>query len=76
MKLAVLSDIHGNVYALEAVVGDLEQRCAEEIVNLGDTFYGPIAPKGTFDLIDEYDFITIRGNEDRLIFEATDFCSC
>jgi len=45
MKLAVLSDIHGNIRALNAVIRDLEHRGVEHVVNLGDYLYGPFDPR-------------------------------
>ena len=39
MKLAVLSDIHGNARALRAVIRDLEHRDVDQVVNLGDCLY-------------------------------------
>ncbi len=71
MKIAVLSDIHSNVFALEAVLEDASLRGVEQILNLGDIFYGPIAPKATYDLLRKYDFVTILGNQDRQIYEAS-----
>ncbi len=71
MKIAVLSDIHSNVFALEAVIDDAKKQGAEQMLNLGDVFYGPIAPKATYDLLKEHDFVTIRGNQDRQIYEAS-----
>lgn len=71
MRIAALSDIHSNVFALEAVIKDAKQRGAEMMLNLGDIVYGPIAPKATFDLLNDYDFVTISGNQDRLLYEAT-----
>jgi len=42
MKVAVLSDIHGNLEALEAVRADLEQQGADRVICLGDNIgYGP-----------------------------------
>lgn len=39
---AILSDIHGNLEALTAVLADIESRGVRRVVNLGDTFgYGP-----------------------------------
>lgn len=70
MRIAVLSDIHSNVYALQAVLSDIRQRGVDVSVNLGDILYGPIAPRETFDLLMENDLITIRGNQDRQIYEA------
>lgn len=71
MKIAVLSDIHSNVFALEAVIDDAKKRHADHMLNLGDTFYGPIAPKATYKLINEHNFFTIRGNQDRQIYETS-----
>jgi len=71
MKLAALADIHSNVYALDAVLRDAKQRGAETMVNLGDVLYGPIAPRATYDLLKEHEILTIKGNQDRLPYEAT-----
>ncbi|WP_457573790.1 metallophosphoesterase family protein [Desulfolithobacter sp.] len=70
--IAVLSDIHGNVYALQAVLDDAKKRGAGLFINLGDIFYGPIAPRATYDLLLEYDAVTICGNQDRQIYAATE----
>lgn len=69
MKIAVISDIHGNSFALDEALKDIKGKKADLIVNLGDTFYGPIDPKGTFDLINSNEIISISGNQDRLILE-------
>jgi predicted phosphodiesterase len=44
MKIAVISDIHGNLAALEAVLADIGRRSPDLIVNLGDTVLGPLQP--------------------------------
>ncbi len=42
MRIALISDVHANLVALEAVLADAEGRGAEAIWNLGDTVgYGP-----------------------------------
>lgn len=41
MLLAVISDIHGNLPALEAVVAELEREQPDELVCLGDVALGP-----------------------------------
>lgn len=69
-KIAVLSDIHSNIYALKAVVEDARLRGVETFVNLGDILYGPIAPRDTFEYLKRQDFITISGNQDRQLYEA------
>ena len=37
MRLAVISDIHGNLLALEAVIADIGTRGVDATVNLGDS---------------------------------------
>ena len=71
MKIAILSDIKSNVYALEEVIKDAKHKKVDAMLNLGDSFNGPIAPRATYDLIKENQFITICGNEDRQILEST-----
>ena len=71
MKIAILSDIKSNVYALEEVIKDTKTKQVDVVLNLGDSFYGPIAPRETYDLIRKNQFITLCGNEDRKILEST-----
>src|SRR3984893_6708794 len=66
-RLAVISDIHGNVLALEAVLADIETRGADAIVNLGDCVTSPLWPRETFDVLGSLSLITVRGNHDRLL---------
>lgn len=47
MRIAVLSDIHGNLAALEAVAADIAKRSADAVFNLGDSLSGPLRPKET-----------------------------
>lgn len=70
-RYAVLSDIHSNVYALKAVVEDARSKGVTQFVNLGDILYGPIAPRETYDYLCDIDAITISGNQDRQIYQAT-----
>lgn len=69
MRLAAISDIHGNTWALKAVLKDIERHCPDITLNLGDSLYGPLQPMETFNLIKSKNIITISGNEDRLIFD-------
>jgi predicted phosphodiesterase len=41
---AVIADVHGNSFALEAVLEDIEQRGIQQIINLGDHLTGPLDP--------------------------------
>lgn len=52
MRLAILSDIHGNYRALEAVLGDIEQQHIDTAITLGDNIgYGPEPEQVVFELI-------------------------
>jgi putative phosphoesterase len=66
MRLAVLSDIHGNLLALEAVLADLPAQAPDLVVNLGDHVSGPLWAAETADLLRaQSNWLHIRGNHDR-----------
>ncbi|KUR71620.1 hypothetical protein AQZ52_08365 [Novosphingobium fuchskuhlense] len=69
--LAVLSDIHGNLPALEAVVADARARGCTRFVNLGDVLSGPLWPRETADFLMALDWPTISGNHDRELVTGT-----
>ncbi|CAM4383881.1 metallophosphoesterase family protein [Paenibacillus tarimensis] len=69
--IAVMADIHSNSPALDAVLNDIESRHITQIVNLGDTLFGPIDPLGTADrLMQRNGIIHIMGNCDELLLKA------
>lgn len=70
MRLGVLSDIHGNIWALQAVLEDAKRRAIDKLINLEDILYGPLKPKETFELLRTIDAVTIQGNQDRDIYQA------
>jgi predicted phosphodiesterase len=65
MKTAVLSDIHGNVLALQAVLDAAEAEGIRQFVNLGDIASGPLWPAETVDWLMRLDWPTLRGNHER-----------
>lgn len=67
--LAVISDIHGNVDALRAVLDDIKAQGIERIVNLGDHLSGPLAAAETTDLLMTSKVICIRGIHDRALVD-------
>lgn len=71
MKLAAISDIHGNLGALEAVLKDIRSRGADVIVNLGDILSGPLDPPETADLLLSLNLPTIRGNHERQLLSQS-----
>ena len=69
MRIAVLSDIHGNLWALDAVLADLARRNVDVTVNLGDILSGPLLPAETAERLMALSLPTIRGNHERQILE-------
>ncbi len=69
MRVAVISDVHGNRWALEAVLADVRRRAVDAILDLGDSLYGPLDPRGTADLLIAHGIAGVRGNEDRIVLE-------
>jgi predicted phosphodiesterase len=67
MRFAVISDVHGNLLALEAVLADARTRGVDAIVNCGDLCTSPLWPRETFDLLETLKLPTVRGNHDRWI---------
>jgi putative phosphoesterase len=65
MKIAVISDVHGNIDALDAVLMDAASEGAERIVNLGDICSGPLFPCETADRLMALNLPTISGNHER-----------
>lgn len=71
-KLAIISDIHGNKEALQAVLNNISSRGIDAIINLGDSLYGPLDPGGTANLLIQHKIMSIMGNCDRLLLEPTE----
>ena len=71
-SLAVIADIHGNRWALEAVLQDIDRRGIQQIVNLGDHLTGPLDPAGTANLLIERGVLSICGNDDRVLFSPAE----
>ncbi len=69
-RIAVISDVHGNKWALEAVFKEIDARGISRIVNLGDCVYGPLEPGPTAAMLMSREIPTVRGNEDRIIVEG------
>ncbi|MCX7915469.1 MAG: metallophosphatase family protein [Verrucomicrobiae bacterium] len=67
MKYAILSDIHGNLEALQAVLQDAKQQGCTHYVCLGDIVgYGP-NPRECLHVIQELNCPTVIGNHDEYV---------
>jgi putative phosphoesterase len=69
MRVAVLSDLHGNPFALDAVLADLESRSVDEIICLGDVAIGPF-PNETVARLRELGCPALMGNWDTWFLEG------
>ncbi len=65
MRIAVISDIHGNLLALQAVLADIDRSRVSQTFNLGDTLGGPLASARTADLLMQRQIPMIAGNHER-----------
>ncbi len=72
--VAILSDVHGNLEALTAVIDDIRGQGVRTIYNLGDTVgYGP-DPAACIDLVDAACAVNLCGNHDyAVLFDAEGF---
>ena len=70
--IALVSDIHGNIDALEAVFHDIDSREVDEIICLGDIVGYGAAPAECVALIRERCSATVIGNHDELVVRAND----
>ena len=68
--LAVLADVHGNRWALEAVLEDADRAGAQRFIDLGDCVAGPLDPCGTARRLMALDAVTVLGNHDRALLEG------
>ncbi len=71
-QYAIISDIHGNRWALASVLKDIESRGIERVINLGDSLYGPLEPAITAEMLMQRNILSVLGNEDQLILNHSD----
>ena len=69
-KIAVLSDIHGNLEALKSCLEDIDQRGIQRIICLGDVIAKGVHPIECLDLLIKRNAIILRGNCDRYFSET------
>jgi predicted phosphodiesterase len=74
LMFAIISDIHGNLSALETVLEDIKSRKITEIICLGDIIgYGP-NPRECIELVQEHCQFAIMGNHDHAaLYEPVNF---
>src|SRR5580692_6730719 len=78
MRVAVVSYIHGNVTAFEAVLEDLRQTAPDLILHGGDLPHGGSSPAEIVDRLRDLGWQGVVGNTDEMLFRPeslTEFAS-
>ncbi len=75
-KIAVFSDIHANLLALEAVLEDMDARGIENRYCLGDLVGYGTFPNEVIDIVRGYEIPTVQGNYDQGVGNDSDDCGC
>ena len=68
MRLAIVSDIHGNLAAFEAVLNDLERMSPDLIVHGGDLVLNGSSPAAVVDRVKDLGWPGVVGNTDELLW--------
>jgi putative phosphoesterase len=78
MRIAIVSDIHGNRTAFEAVLADLQQTSPDLILHAGDLADSGASPVDIVDQIRDLGWQGVLGNTDEMLFKPeslTEFAS-
>jgi putative phosphoesterase len=70
MRIALISDVHGNDVAFAAVASGLELVAPDAIVSLGDVAQGGPEPAATLDLLAALEARAVMGNSDAFLLEV------
>lgn len=68
-RIAILSDTHGNLTALQAAADDVERQRPDLVLVGGDMTQGGSRPDGVVDLLIARDWPTVMGNSDALLLD-------
>src|SRR5712671_3238410 len=68
MRTAIVSDVHGNLRACEAVLADLRLVAPDLVVQGGDLAYGGAHPAEIIDQIRALGWLGVRGNTDEMLW--------
>src|SRR5258705_5003926 len=75
VRLAIVSDIHGNLTALDAVIADIERRGVDRVVHGGDLALGACQPAEVVDRVREVGWPGVVGNTDELLWRPEELAA-
>jgi putative phosphoesterase len=76
MQIAVFSDVHANLCALEAMLADIERQHVDRVICLGDLVGYGAFPNEAIDLVRRSDTATVMGNYDDAVAYGRADCGC
>ncbi len=68
LRLALISDVHGNAFALEAVLREVQAAAPDLVLNLGDQVEGAADPARACALQAELGALEVRGNNEEKLW--------
>jgi predicted phosphodiesterase len=71
LRIALISDVHGNDVAFAAVASDLGRIGVDRIVSLGDVAQGGAQPAECLDRLRDLNGLTVLGNADAFLLEVS-----
>jgi putative phosphoesterase len=71
MRIAIISDIHGNLTALDAVLADLHQQKPDVVYQGGDVAFGGSQPAEVIDCIVQEGWKGVLGNTDEMLWDTS-----
>ncbi len=71
MRIAIISDIHGNLTALDAVLADLRQQKPDVVYHGGDLPYGGSNPAEVIDCVVQEGWKGVLGNTDEMLWDSS-----
>ncbi|MDF2840900.1 MAG: YfcE family phosphodiesterase [Clostridia bacterium] len=76
MRIALIADIHSNIFSLNEVLLDIDNRNVDLILCMGDLVGYAAFPNEVIDTIRENKILTIKGNYDEAVGEERMICGC
>ena len=70
MRIAIISDIHGNLTALDAVIADLRQQQPDVVYHGGDLAFGGCNPAEVIDCIVQEGWKGVLGNTEEMLWNT------
>jgi predicted phosphodiesterase len=71
VRIAIVSDIHGNLTALQAVLADIRLQSPDLVLQGGDLVYGGCAAQEIIELISDLGVLGVVGNTDEALWDSS-----